>query len=170
MSRQQDLIQRNSRRERKHFIVGTVLQDLELLAFDATVNGGETWVAPLVDIGSNRPLANVPVKRLDNGRLYAGRNQSVLLQLNAQGRYQIVGPADRVSALAVRNSNDFNASTQTAQGNSGFQSVPEPYEFYMGPTAMLGNPDLTFTANTITRNVGSFTTDGLSNGDSLVVN
>jgi len=97
------------RREIKNMqenIVGTVLSKLTLSDFDN--QGSGVWVCD-VEIGSNNYLKDVPVKALSN-RFHAQLGQSVLLRKNARGRYEVIGPGDRI-AKPIRRIG-YNLSTQ----------------------------------------------------------
>ena len=156
---------------RTETLVGTVVSNQALIAYDASVSGGETWVVD-VDIGSNRILKDVPIKAGTRGRFFAQLGQSVALRRNLLGRFDIVGPADRVRSGGVLTTYNPNAGAAGAAAQTGFQAVLRPLEWYQGAQAMRGAPALTFAAagNTITRlDAGSFIADGLLAGQVLRV-
>ena len=166
------LINREIRAQRDR-LTGTVVSRLELKAFDGSMLGGETWVCR-VDVGSKRLLEDVPVKAINHTREYAQLGASVSLQKDAQGRYEVVGPADRIVGIEVITSVDLSTGLQTGQVNAGFTFEQVPFEFYMGDRALKGNPQITFTNvgagnDTIARDVGSFTAENFQAGDSVVI-
>lgn len=113
-------------------LVGTVVSQRELREFNTL--SAPVWVCD-VDIGSNRLLRNVPIKGAETGqRFFAERGQAVLLRRNSQGRYDIVGPSDKLAGVAVKKTYAVGVTTVVATTNEGFNVVPEPFEFYQGPT------------------------------------
>jgi hypothetical protein len=121
----------NARRER---IRGVVVSHPLQRNFDP---GGAlffTWVAD-VDIGADKVLRNVPIKiNGPKARFYARPGSPVFLEKDAQGRYQIISPADRIPKQAeVRLFSEVTGLFADGgfQGNT-FQR--EPYEFYKGIT------------------------------------
>lgn len=171
MSREKELIRREFL-AKKELLVGTVIGAKRPVRFDGTAPGaGVIWVCD-VEIGSNNPLLNVPIKGGgDGGRFFAELGNVVLLRRNLLGRYQVVGPGDRCAGELA--TTEYNLVTQDVAATSqrGFSQVIDPYEFYMGPTAMKGNPSVTFAANpgddTLDRATGSFVTDGFLAGQSV---
>jgi len=158
---------------RQQTIVGTVIRQRQISSFDSSIDGAPVWNCD-VEIGSNRILMSVPIKLSGTGRaFYADRGQTVLLRRNAQGRFEIIGPGDRItSPLVIKtyNVSDGSEVTSTSRGTT-FEVVP--LEFYQG-TSMKGNPDVTFdqvpAANdTITRSAGSFIDDGFIVGQTIVI-
>ncbi len=116
-------------------LTGTVLQQRELVSFEVG-GGAPVWVAR-VDIGTNRPLDNVLIKGGSSGvRFFAERGQSVLLRLDAQGRYYIVGPAARLTGATVKKTYALGVATPATSATLGFQFIRDPFEFYEN----IGNP------------------------------
>ena len=152
---------------RQETLVGTVVGSLELVAFDGSVNGGETWTTN-VDVGGRRILRNVPVKALNGSREYARLGKAVLLTKN-QGRYEITGTADRVIGAEITRTYNLNTFLNTGQAQGGFTAERPPFEFYQGDQAMKGNPLVSFAGMTITRAVGSFLDDGFPQTGTLQV-
>lgn len=150
---------------RHQTMVGTVVSDQSLIEFDASASGSESWVVD-VDIGSNRIIRDVVIKAGTRGRFFAQRGQTVSLHRNSLGRFDIVGPADKLTGVANLNTYDINANTLTASSLTGFVTVFRPYEYYQGAIHMTGAVTVTFAAgaNTITRTVGSWLTDGFIAG------
>lgn len=167
-------LKQNIRREitsRGETIVGTVIGKLRMQRFDQTTLGAPVWVVD-IEVGSNNYLKNVPVKAGANGsRFYAQLGQTVLLRRNALGRFQVVAPGDRVSTPVTIKTYDLTDGSETGSADEGFQAQVVPFEFYLGPSAMKGNPDVTFAVtggdDTITRSVGSFIDDGFAVSDSV---
>lgn len=117
--------------EARKDLVGTVLKKRELVQFDGTGATG-VWVVD-VDVGGNRVLRDVPVKAgSDGSRFYADINQTVLLRRNTQGRFDVIGPADRVAAQAVEKEYDLQAGTEVSSRSVGFTVNKVPFEFYQG--------------------------------------
>lgn len=164
MSREKDLIRREFL-AKKEFLVGTVIGEKRPIRFDGTAPGaGVVWVCD-VEIGSNNPLLNVPIKGSgDGGRFFASLGSVVLLRRNLLGRYQVIGPGDRCAGELETTFYNLVTQDVVVTSSRGFAQVIDPYEFYQGPTAMLGNPSCTFGANpgddTLDRASGSFITDG----------
>jgi hypothetical protein len=167
-------LKRYVRREiiaRRETLVGTVVSDLAFVEFDASTLGAESWVVD-VNIGGNRLLRNVLVKAGERGRFYAQRGQTVALRRNAQGRFDVVAPADRVMGSATVTSYDINGLAVTNTTSSGFALEVMPFEFYMGDVAVKGNPSITFNQipaanDEITRAAGSFVDDGFAPTQSI---
>jgi hypothetical protein len=173
MSREKELIRREFL-SRKEMLVGTIIGAARADRFDGVAPGaGVMWVCD-VEIGSNNPLFNVPIKGGSHlGRDFASLGQTVLLRRNLLGRYQVVGPGDR--AAAPLNTIEYDLVTQdvAATTSRGFATVQDPFEFYQGPRAMKGNPSVTFASNpgddTLARATGSFIADGFLSGDSVII-
>ncbi len=173
MSRETELIRREFL-AKKEFLVGTVVGAKRPVRFDGTAPGAAVvWVCD-VEIGSNNPLLNVPIKGgSDGGRFFAELGNIVLLRRNLLGRYQVMGPGDRCAG--ERATTEYNLVTQDVAASSrrGFSIFIDPFEFYQGPTAMLGNPSVTFTNtggnDTLDRSTGSFVDDGFLAGQSVRV-
>ncbi len=167
MSREKELIRREFL-SRKELLVGTVVGERRPDRFDGTAPGaGVMWVCD-VEIGSNNPLLNVPIKAgADGGRFFSGLGQTVLLRRNLLGRYQVVGPGDRVAGQMEIIEYGAVSKDVVVQTQQGFAQVIDPFEFYQGSFAMVGNPSITFGLNTITRTVGSFTDEGFAGSDSI---
>ncbi len=173
MSRMKELIRREFL-SRKEILVGTVIGERRPDRFDGTSPGAGVMVVCDVEIGSNNPLLNVPIKAgADGSRFYAGLGETVLLRRNLGGRYQVVGPGDRVAAEMEIIEYDAVTRDVTVQTQQGFAQVIDPFEFYAGVAALKGNPAITFDNevgnDTITRTVGSFITDGFAGSDSLII-
>ncbi len=174
MSRERQRIVREIQ-NREPFISGTVIGRLRIQRFDGTGPGsGVMWVVD-VEIGSNRPMLNVPVKASgDGGRFYAQDGAAVLLRRNASGRFQVVGPGDRANAPMVTSEYDLATLQQIGVDSSlGASRVLEPFEFYAGPASLKGNAALTFVEDSfndiINRTVGSFVTEGFVAAENLRV-
>ncbi len=173
MSRDKELIRREFL-SRKELLVGTVIGEQRAARFDGTAPGaGVMWVCD-VEIGSNNPLFNVPVKAgAHGGRFFAGLGQTVVLRRSLTGRYQVIGPGDRVSTQMEIIEYNAVAKDVAVQTQLGFQQVVDPFEVYQGLSAMLGNPSITFANevgnDTITRGTGSFVDEGFVATNSLVI-
>lgn len=173
MSREKQLIRREFL-ARKETIVGTVIGGMRAVRFDGIVPGAGVLIVCDVDVQTNRPLFNVPVKGgADGGRFYAGLGQTVLLRRNLLGRFQVVGPGDRVSAPLVTIEYDLTTKVPVSTSTRSFAIVVDPFEYYMGPKAMKGNPNVTFDQtggdDTMTRDAGSFLDDGFEPGQSVII-
>ncbi len=173
MSRQKELIRREFL-SRQELLVGTVVGEPRPIRFDGTAPGAGVLFVCDVEIGTNNPLFNVPIKGgSDGGRFFANLGQTVLLRRNLVGRWLVIGPGDRVATpMEVI---EYNATTKdiAAQTTIGFSTVIDAFEDYQGSAAMKGNPSITFANevgnDTITRTVGSFLTEGFSGSDSLII-
>lgn len=109
-------------------IRGTVIGNPYATDIDGT--GILTYVAPAVDIGSTRLLERVPIKiNGPQARLYARSGSPVFLQKNAQGRYQIVSPAERTRKPGNVQLIDEDTGLTVLTG-SGFTVTREPYSWY----------------------------------------
>jgi hypothetical protein len=171
MSREKQLIRREFL-ARKELLVGTVIGSIRPDRFDDDQPGaGVMWVVD-IEIGSNRPLLNVPVKSAgDGGRFYANLGQTVLLRRSLLGRYMVVGPGDRVSGQLTTTEYDLTTEGAVASSALGFSAQVDPFEFYMGARSMKGNPSVTFDNQVgddrLDRATGSFTDDGFLPGQSV---
>lgn len=111
---------------------GTVLSVRKLLDMDA--QGSATWVVD-VDIGAGQVLRNVAVKAGSDGeRFYAGLGMSVKLARNTAGRFDAIGPGDRVGAIATVKTYTLGVDAPTASANVGLTAERVAYEFYQGLT------------------------------------
>lgn len=147
MSSQTALIRREMRAQPAD-IVGTVISHRALSNFDGEVNGAAMWVVD-VEIGANRVLRDVPVKASSTGgREYAARGQSVVLRRNAQGRYDLVGPADRKIAFTVSKQYDLTLDVVTATASLGFTFERKAFNFFKGPTPPTAGTSLWNDGNT----------------------
>jgi hypothetical protein len=137
--RMQALLKQLIKRElkfRQEHIVGTVLNDLKILQFDQSGTGAPVWVAS-IDIGSNRVLQDVIVLAgVDGTRRYAKVGRSVILRQNTMGRYDVVGPADRIGSLANVKTYTVGVAAPVTTGGTGFQYFRVPFIWY----ANLPNP------------------------------
>ena len=100
--------------------------------FISFVNGqgaGAIW-AQTVEIGSNRMISNVPVKAVNGRRSYANRGATVLLRRGAQGRYEVIGPGDRVSGAQIKKTYTFGVLAETSTVTIGFTTRAEVFDFY----------------------------------------
>jgi len=147
-------------------IIGTVVSAVELRAFDAT--NKEVWVASIAT-GSERFLLDVPIRSVNRSRFYAQLGASVLLKRNAQGRWDVLGPADRVNVAAVKRSYRFRTGEMTGSSTVGFALDRVPFSYYQGSVRLTDNAALTFTRvllanDTLVRATGSWSNDGFAAG------
>ena len=78
-------------------------------------------------------LRDVPIKiNGPKARFYARRNSPVFLQKDAQGRYQIIGPADRSQEQGNLIEVDEDTGIAAAPIDIGFTLRIEAFEFYEG--------------------------------------
>ncbi len=120
----------NARRER---IRGVIVSNPIQRNFDPSGARFLGWVVD-VDIGRDRLLRNVPVKiNGPKARFYAKLGSPVFLEKDAQGRYQVVAPADRVPVGGGLLIIDEETLAETT-GTVGFTITREPFEFYKGTT------------------------------------
>ena len=171
MSDLQRLIQREFTSKEAIRIV-TVIGDKRLIQMNQSLTA-PMWVTD-VEFGGGRPVGNVPIKSINGSMFYAQRGQTVQVRKSVLGRWQIVGPGDRVAAVQVTKEYDLTTGTQVGGDiNTGFSFIRRAYEFYGGPQHMLGNPSVTFTVtggdDFVTRSAGSWIDDGFTVGDTFVV-
>lgn len=116
---------------RSETITGTVLSVRRLVDLDG--NGSATWVVD-VDIGAAEVLRNVGVKGGANGeRFYAGLGATVKLARNTQGRFDVIGPGDRVNSLASVKTYTIGVDLPVSSADVGLRSERVPYDYYAGP-------------------------------------
>lgn len=157
---------RQERRAHREFLLGTVVTRPKIVQFDGV---GPMWVAD-VDVSGKRLFKNVPIKGIgQGGRFYADIGQPVLLKRNAQGRFDVVGSADRKAGVAVVKGYDLTTGNLQSTTNAGFAVIPRAFEFYMGDVRLKGNPLITFDRITaandqIIRSAGSWSSDGFLAG------
>ncbi len=171
MSTLQALIKREAA-SRESVRIVTVIGNLRM----KTLSPGLTapmWVTD-IEFGSGKAMKNVTVQSAGGSMLYARRGATVQLRKTTLGRWQVIGPGDVRSGVMV--TKRYNVGTQTQVGadeNTGFTFRQEPFEFYKGPKAMKGNPQITFANtggnDTITRDVGSWITDGFEVADDVTI-
>jgi hypothetical protein len=137
--RTQALLKQLIKREtdfRREFLTGTVLTPLRALQFDQTGGGSPVWVAS-IEIGSNRPLIDVVVLASNDGtRRYAKVGKTVMLRMNTMGRYDAIGPADRVASTASVKTYNVGIATAVTAADFGYTFERVPFEWY----ANSGNP------------------------------
>lgn len=115
---------------RREMIRGRIVSQPTFKNFDGI---GAQFLTPVVDVdvGAERPLRDVPVKiNGPKARFYAKIGSPVFLAKDAQGRYQVVGPADRAKEQGSVRLVSISAGTSTAAGNIGLQFIRQPFEFY----------------------------------------
>lgn len=128
MSEQKRSIRREMRQHVED-IQGRVLSAPQLVQFN-TGALEETWVCD-VDIGATRVLSDVPIK-LNGGkdRLYAQLGAAVTLRRMVGGRYQIIGPAERVTSPRKVVLLDEDSETTSEGVPQGFTFRREPFEYF----------------------------------------
>jgi len=122
-------------------IIGKVISHRKMKDQDLVVPtfGSPKWVVD-VDIGKNRPLRDVPIKAGGEGsHFYADLGQTVRLHRNAQGRYDIIGPGDRVTATTQITEYDLTSGDETAASTLGFTFQIVPFEYYANLPSGDGN-------------------------------
>ena len=112
-------------------IRGTCVTDPRQVNFDPGGAQFLTFVTD-VDVGGNRILENVPIKAGAKARFFAKKGSPVFLERDAQGRYQVVAPAERVQTQGNVTELDEDLATVNAAGFIGFTSTREIYDFYKG--------------------------------------
>lgn len=118
----------------KQQIRGKIMSDPVQKNFDTAGALQFTWVCD-VDIGSNRLLRDVPVKiNGPKARFYSRRDSPVFLEKDSQGRYQIIGPADKGPQQGRICFLDEDTGIVSPTTPVGFTLVVRPFEFYQGPT------------------------------------
>lgn len=135
MSNLKDLIRREMNTQ-KETIVGTVLTESRIVDFDGMGSG--VFVTD-VEVGSNNFLSDVPIKANQN-RFYAQVGQTVLLRRNAQGRYEVTAPGDRVASPVTEKGYDLSDGSEQSSQDLGFLSERVPFSHYatLDGTAPLG--------------------------------
>jgi hypothetical protein len=116
-------------RNQRELIVGTVVADQTLINFDGSGGAGSGVFVCDVEIGSNNLLRKIPIKAAGN-RFYAQRGQTVLLRRNAAGRYEVIGPGDRLSQAVQTVTYDLSTGAGGAPTATGFTFVVRPLEYY----------------------------------------
>ncbi len=124
----QRLISREIRNARE-LIVGTVVGGQQLLNFDNSGGSGSGVFVCDVEIGSNNLLRKVPIKASQT-RFYAQLGQTVLLRRNANGRYEVIGPGDRLSQAVQTTAYDLSTGAGGTTVASGFSFVKRPLSYY----------------------------------------
>lgn len=131
MSDLKTLINREIKAARQQ-LRGKIMSDPYQADFDALALTEPTWLAD-VDVGADRLLIAVPIKiNGPKARFYARLGSPVFLQTDAQGRWQIIGPADRAREQGNLILLDEDTEVATPSGNVGFTLVVPPFEFYEG--------------------------------------
>lgn len=119
---------------RRDRIRGKIVTDPSFRTFDP---GGGQFLTPVadVDVGGDQILRDVPVKISGpKARFYAKLNSPVWLEKDAQGRYQITAPADRVAQAGSLIEIDEDTEVVTTGQTTGFTVVREAYPYYQGVT------------------------------------
>jgi len=106
---------------------GRTTSDPYLHSIDPANKLYTTWVVD-VDTGANRILKRVPIKANNRGRGYARRCSPVFLERDARGRWQVIGPGDRVPQSGTKTllNRATGATTPIADG-VGFVVAPVDY-------------------------------------------
>jgi hypothetical protein len=151
---------------REQTIVGKVVRGKRIVEFDGSA---PVWVVD-VDIGAEKLLKKVPVKGGSTlKRSYVDVGQTVTLRRNALGRFDVVGPGDRVAGVTKTKSYDYATGTPTVLPDIGFGYQIESFDYYQGPRNLMsgiGVETVQFALvgggnDTLTRSgPGSWTTDG----------
>lgn len=116
----------------KEQLRGRIMSDPVQKNFNVVGMESLTWVCD-VDVGGDRILRDVPVKiNGPKARFYSRRDSPVFLEKDAQGRWQILGPADRIRRQGNICLLDEDDGIVTPSGNIGFELVVRPFEFYEG--------------------------------------
>lgn len=111
---------------------GKVVSDPVQKNFDVAGAQFFTWVVD-VDVGGDQLLRDVPVKiNGPKARFYARLHSPVFLERDAQGRYQVISPADRVQQQGTLIELDEDTDIFAAPVPKGFTTVTQPFEFYEG--------------------------------------
>jgi hypothetical protein len=117
---------------RAQLAIGTVISRLKL--YDDDGLGSATWVCD-VAVGKLRPLRDVQVKAgADGSRFYASLGHTVQLARNTQGRFDVVGPGDRLATIAKVKKYKLGDSTPVSTSNLGLTVEVLPFEYLKGPT------------------------------------
>lgn len=107
---------------------GTVLTAPKLLQVTA-----QTETSPVcdVDVGGDEVIRDVRIRANAAGsRSYARVGAPVLLARNAAGRFEIIGPGDRVRGAGNVTLLDESDDSTSAGAGSGFTTRVEAFEFY----------------------------------------
>lgn len=133
---------------RSQLTIGTVVSEQRLVDDDGL--GSATWVCD-VAVGKVRPLRDVQIKAGANGeRFYARLGQSVSLKRNTAGRFDIIGPGDRLAAIAKKKTYVFGNTTPITTSNVGLSVEILAYDHFKGPTpgvpgtSLWGSPGLPY--------------------------
>ena len=133
MSRDKQLTAREIRRASDR-MRGVVASAPTLKFFDPTGAASPTWVVD-VDVGAEKLLRDVLVKLANErggGRGYAREGAPVFLERDARGRWQVIGPGDRVPAQGNITLLDETTDAGSAGGLTGFTFLREVFDFYKG--------------------------------------
>ena len=112
---------------------GTVVSPLVQKNFDPSGYQHLTWVAD-VFTGSGTIMRDILVKQSGSGgRGFAQVGLSVELRMTHNGKWSIVGPADRIISTGAVSELDEDADTE-ASGlpRTGFSVVKQTYDYYAG--------------------------------------
>ena len=119
-------LSRREIRAQNDSLIGTIIKAPNVIIFDA--NDAGCWVVD-VEIGSNQYLKDVPVKAIEN-RFYAQLGQIVSLRRNAQGRFEVVGPGDRVTSPMVIKEYNIGVTSAVSSTDYGFGYDRVPFSYY----------------------------------------
>jgi len=123
---------RDEVKARSETILGTCLTDPALKKLDGTK---PVWVCD-VDVGAVEPVRDALVKGGSDGeRFYAHVGMAVKLSRNTQGRFDVIGPSDRVAGEATVKTYTLASPTPVATTTVGLQTQRVAFEFYEGPTS-----------------------------------
>ncbi len=151
-----DLLRRD-RRAHDKLVRGTIVSSPKRIKLKSSQTEF-TWVVD-VDVNSNRPLLNVPIKiGPARSRSYAQLGRPVFVTRGTEGRWQVVGPADRVLAPITVTLWDEEADTTSAGTPIGATYERIPFSFFRGPTP--GTPGTSLWADGVTPFGGSRMIDG----------
>lgn len=160
-------------RARRPIIMGKVISQRYRLEFQA--GKYPVWAAD-VDVGGGRILRNVPIKGGTDGSVrYADRGQTVSLNRNSLGRFDIIGPGDKRIGITIVKDYIVTGADAGTGVDFGFVSAAQPYSFYRGPASpAMGYGDFTFTLvgggnDTLDRSAGSWITDGFTGGTGMYI-
>lgn len=126
--------------QKKTRIRGIILADPELALF----NSGETtntWVVN-VDVGDDDNFVEQALVKAGSGnsRSYARRGQAVFLERGENGRWMVIGPADRrPGTTSVIEVDQLANNAQTIQAAEGFTTASKAYDYFATINPATGN-------------------------------
>jgi hypothetical protein len=118
---------------------GTMVTNPRKMNVNVTADDSPCFVGR-VNTGGRKILRNIVVKANGGSRAYARKGLPVMLQKNAQGRWEVIGPSDRIISPALVSEVDLELGTVVSQPDEGFSLAQRPFSHFRGGLTSQSTP------------------------------